>query len=80
MIAVSIVSGQVIVSTGSCHACWRSCVGLWKSGRPAFATPSLWYITALSIQHRGNVKMMIDPDRKTYGSYWKRGRGSSLGM
>jgi hypothetical protein len=66
MIAVSIVSGQVIVSTGFCHACWRSCVGLWKSGRPAFATPSLWYITALSIQHLGNVKMMIDPDRKTY--------------
>ncbi|HJY48404.1 MAG TPA: hypothetical protein VJ349_07170, partial [Stellaceae bacterium] len=26
----------------------------------------IWYITALSTQHLGNVKMMIDPDRKTY--------------
>jgi hypothetical protein len=26
----------------------------------------IWYITVLSIQHLGNVKMMIDPDRKTY--------------
>jgi hypothetical protein len=25
-----------------------------------------WYITALTIQHLGNVRMTIDPDRKTY--------------
>jgi hypothetical protein len=32
-------SGAGHVSTGFCHACWRSCVGLGKSGHPAFATP-----------------------------------------
>ena len=35
-------------------------------GASSLCHSSLWYITALSIQHLGNVKMMIDPDRKTY--------------